>query len=163
MAAAHLAISGRIAVITRKCDLTELDAYIASAQFMALFAQAEPKHRRSVFAAYNTARQACLTRLRILEAGTRKANWQKPGEVDRFLRLWDKCNGDRLQVASAMRITEGAVKMAVSRFITRAAKPGSGPDSLHGAYNGPGARSAAQPSSIRPESNAAVRPYSVAA
>lgn len=162
MAAAHLALSGRIAVIAKKCDLAELDAYIASDKFMALFADAEPAKRGIVFAAYNTARQSCITRIRIAKAGTRKANWKKPGEIDRFKRTWEKLNGNPLLVASAMRITEGAAVRAHLRFMVHGATA-TYPHPVKGAGKPQESRSVpGVPSGVR-DSNHAAAPLSVAA
>lgn len=121
MAPAFASITGRIAVIALRQDVGALDTYIGSDAFLQLFAAVPSNRRPSVFTAYQTARAKCLARRPVAAAGTRKADWTKPGEIERFKRLWLKHGGNKLLVANAMRITEGAVKVARSRFIVHGA------------------------------------------
>lgn len=117
MTAALNSITGRMAAIARAYDVATLDAFVGSEKFEALFVSLPPIKRPSVFAAYHTARKSCLRRRPVAKAGTAKADWKKPGEIERFKRLWLQHGGNRYLIARAMRITEGAVKVAYSRFI----------------------------------------------
>lgn len=117
MSAALTVITCRIGRIARNDDLATLDAYIGSETFLSEFAALPPQKRPSVFTAYRTARENCLKRKPVAAPREAKADWKKPGEIDRFKRLWLKHGGNTYRIARDMRITEGAVKVAYSRFI----------------------------------------------
>ena len=121
MTAALSSITGQIGRIVRASSLTALDAFIGSDQFITLLAKVPSNKRPTALAAYNTARRKFLQRTPVAKPGTAKADWKKPGEIERFIRLWFKHGGDRVIVAYKMGITVGAVAMAYSRFIKHGA------------------------------------------
>ena len=121
MSAVLSSITGRMAVISRTYDVATLDAYIGSQKFLQLYGELPPTKRPSVFAAYQTARTNCLKRKPVAAPKQAKADWKKPGEIERFKRAWLKHGGNKLLVAHEMGITEGAVSIARSRFIVHGA------------------------------------------
>lgn len=121
MTAALSSITGRMAGIAKTHDLIALDAFIASPKFLELFGALPAQKKPSVFKAYNTTRLKCLQWRPVAAPKTATADWKKPGEIDRFKTLWFKHGGNRYLVARAMRITEGAVKVAYHRFIKNGA------------------------------------------
>jgi hypothetical protein len=152
-------IASRFSAISRAHDVATLDAYVASDLFFDVFRTLPPKQRVSVFAAYATARRSCLTRLKIIRAGKAKADWKKPGEVERFKRSWAKHGGNSLLVANEMGITVGAAIRAYSRFVVNGATattiPGPGTAQERSRIDGR--------HSARRDSNAAATPVSAAA
>jgi len=114
-------ITGRIGKIARCSDLATLDAFVSSEQFVALFARVPPGQRPSALMAYGSARAKCLKRVPVAAPGTAKADWKKPGEIERFKRAWEQHGGNRYLVAREMGITEGAAKIAHLRFIVKGA------------------------------------------
>lgn len=121
MSAALSSITGRIGKLVMASDLALLDSFIGSEQFIALLAQVPATKRPTALVAYNTARKKCLEATPVAAAGSRKADWKKPGAIERFKRLWLKHGGNKIRIAHEMRITVGAVKVAHSRFIRHGA------------------------------------------
>ena len=120
-------LAKKLAQLGRTEDAAGLDAYVRSQEFIDLLSTASASHRVTLLQAYIEAREWCQWRKPVAKAGRVKADWQKPGEVERFKALLAKharTTDDRKvifhRVAREMRITEGAVAMAYSRFVTRA-------------------------------------------
>lgn len=107
--------------IAKRGDVTTLDAYVASEEFGRLFQRVSPGFRASVMRRYEQAAQDCRVNLPVARAGTRRADWTRPGAVDEFIATWHKFDGNAERVAHALRITEGAARMAHSRFIVHGA------------------------------------------
>lgn len=118
--ALHL-IGRRLARIAKSEDVTTLDAYIASEEFARHFALVKPVYRAGVMRSYDQAAKECRLNRPVARAGTRRADWTKPGAVERFIATWRKFGGNVERVANALRITEGAARMAHSRYIVHGA------------------------------------------
>ena len=114
-------LTGRFGAIARLHDVAALDAYVASDTFFDLLAQVPPGKRAAAFTSYGRARVACLKRKPVAAPKATRADWKKPGEIDRFKKAWFQHKGNKYLVAREMGITEGAVKVAHNRFIKHGA------------------------------------------
>jgi len=108
-------------------DADALERFIAGDEFIRLFATVPATMRVNVIKSYLQARQSCRQGPPVPAAGTRKAKWDAL-TVKRFETLWAKYasaghahKAIARKVGAAMQITEGAARVAYSRFIKHGA------------------------------------------
>lgn len=103
--------------LARKGTIAELAAYVASPQFQDVFNGTAPSMRMALFTAAHRAMDDITARMPAPKPGTRKVNWEDTDLPERYRKAWDRYGGDIQSIASALRMTPGAVKRARSRHL----------------------------------------------